>query len=76
MDDESSDEELQIESIVEFIATKYKININDLKIIIDDVLFDSQNFTDLRFEMHECVTYVLDFNIKLLSNLSNIVLRQ
>lgn len=75
-DDDSTDEEYTINSKVDNICKVYNLNVNDLKIIIDDVLYNGQNFKDLRYEMHECITFILDNNIKLLDFVSNIVMKQ
>lgn len=79
MDYESDEENIEITIDHIFIYLK-KLNINIskdiLSIIIDDVLYDGQNFHEIRFNMHECVTFCLEHDISLLDGLNNIILRQ
>lgn len=76
-----SDSEDSIENIIDNIhiyLKKININISKdiLSIIIDDVLYDGQNFNHIRFNMHECVTFCLENDVSLLDGLNNIILRQ
>jgi len=79
MDNDSDEDNIEITIDHIFIYLK-KLNINIskdiLSIIIDDVLYDGQNFHEIRFNMHECVTFCLENDTSLLNGLNNIILRQ
>lgn len=79
--DGDSDIEDSIENIIDNIyiyLKKLNVNISKdiLSIIIDDVLYDGQNFHQIRFNMHECVTFCLENDVSLLDGLNNVILRQ
>jgi len=81
MDDESDFESYldnNIDYIYNDLIKRFNINIpkSFLSIIIDDVLYEGRNFHSLRYKMHNCVTFCLDTDVKLLDYLNNIILKQ
>ena len=79
--DGESDFENNLDNIIDYIfydLKRFNINVPKdlLSIIIDDVLFEGRNFHNIRYQMHNYVTYCLENNLDLLNGLNNIVLRQ
>ena len=79
--DDDSDFENNLENIIDFIfydLKRFNLNIpkDILSIIIDDVLYDGRNFHNIRFQMHNYVSYCLEYNKEILNSLNNVILRQ
>lgn len=79
--DEESDFENNLDNVIDYIfydLKRFNINVPKdlLSIIIDDVLFKGRNFHNIRYQMHNYVSYCLENNLELLNGLNNIVLRQ